>query len=510
MMLKKDFFFTPYFVGAVAAIAISFLIIIQYPGFNKDGTLYLHTANYIQQFGFHHVIAVYTWPFYPALIAKASPLFHLSLLNTAYLYNIIFFTISVLAFIKIITQLGANRSIQWLGLVIILFYRPFNKFNYYIVRDNGYWCFMLLSVIILLHFMQHTRWYYGILWSLCVVIATLFRVEGSFFLLFVPFTMFFSQKSWVEKFKAFFTLYVITIIIGLIMLTVLIMHPDLVQHNLGHFVDVTRSLGYGYKVVYDKFLTYSDLMVQYVLPPLSKSNASGLLFSGVLFYTSYLILAAISVPYIIGIFYAWYRRVAFSRNHLCVIFAYILINIIILFCFTYRDLYFVGRYYIFLTLSVLVFAPFGLMRLYRDWQENKGSNGKKILLIISILFFIAMVVSTLFHIGPSKKYIKQGTDWLAANTNKNVLIYSNIGSVGFMADRKTIGWQLNQPTTYTDFDNVNKQVTPKFWQGCQYLVIDMKNSPDNLNALIALVGVQPIKIFKQHRPNRSLVIFKLY
>jgi len=510
MMTKRNFFFTPYFLGGLAAVIISCLIIMQYPGFNKDGALYLYTASHFQQFGFHQVMAVYSWPFYPILIAQTSSLFHLSLLNTAYLYNIIFFTVSVLAFVKIVTQLGANRSIQWLALIIILFYRPFNKFNYYIVRDNGYWCFMLLSIVILLHFMQYSRWYYGVLWALCVIVATLFRIEGSLFLLFIPFTLFFARKSWGEKFKAFFKLYAIVIIVGLVALIELILHPALIQNHLGHFIDIIRSLAYGYEVIYHRFLQSSSLLAQYVLPPLSKSNAGGLLFSGVLTYTIYLILATISVPYLIGVFYVCYQRMAFSRNHLCVIFAYILINVVMLFCFTYRDLYFVGRYYLFLALSLLIFAPFGLMRLYRDWQENQRSISKKVLLIISMLFFIAMVVSTLFHIGPSKKYIKQGTDWLAANTNKNVLIYSNIGSVGFMADRKTIGWQLNQPTTYTDFDNINKQINPELWQGCQYLVIDIKNSSDNLNALIALVGVQPIKIFKQHRPNRSLVIFKLY
>lgn len=499
---------SPAKVGWLAGCLLGILIIFSYPGFNSDGVLYLYVAQLLQTHELHQAIAIYSWPFFPALVSVLSTYLHISLLNAAYVYNIIFFASTVSVFVKIIQTLGGNRALQWVAMLSILFYRSFNKYNYYVIRDQGYWCFILLSLLLLLEFFKHPAWYKAVLWSACVAMSALFRIEGIAILLLAPFSIFCSHISWRMKGLAWLKLNTLNIIATFILFVYVISHPKSALLNTPRINELHFELFHGMSYVYQQFLNYSNLMAQHVLPDIAKDNASGVLFSGLLTYYVYLLLGVITWPYLILIFYAWYRHITFLQDQWKVIWSYILINMAITLLFTFTKIYFVDRYFQTIALCFLIFVPFGFIKLYQDFLASPNSLWKKALFIFVLLGWAAMVVSSLFHIGPSKRYIQHAKIWVTRNIPKDARIFTNSGQLAFMTNRQMTGWQY-QVVDATSCYNWKSLPNPPVWINAQYLVVDLPQDPQLILSLTQKVGHAPLQIFLQRRPKREVVIYSI-
>src|SRR3990167_848444 len=368
---------SPAKVGWLAGCLLGILIIFSYPGFNSDGVLYLYAAQLLQAHELHQAMAIYSWPFFPALVSVLSTCLHISLLNAAYFYNVIFFASTVSVFVRIIQTLGGNRTLQWVAMFSILFYRSFNKYNYYVIRDQGYWCFTLLGLLLLLEFFKHPAWYKAVLWSVCVAISVLFRVECVAILLFAPFSIFCSHLSWRMKVFSWLKLNALSMIAAVALFIYVIFHPRSTLLNTPRINELHLELFHGMSYVYQQFLNHSDLMAQYVLPDIAKDNASGVLFSGLLTYYIYLLLGVMTWPYLILIFYAWYCRTTFLQDQWKVMWSYLLINMAITLLFTFTKIYFVDRYFQMTALCFLIFVPFGFLSLYQAILTDPKDRWKK-------------------------------------------------------------------------------------------------------------------------------------
>ncbi len=140
------------------------------------------------------------WPFYSVLIYAIARLTHFSYLNSAFLLNGFFTLISVLTFINLVNQLSKNQRVVWLAAAVILLAQEFNAVRTDIVRDHGFWAFYLLSVLFLLKYFRQSElnffsWPFSFGWAICLIVATLFRVEGVIFLILMPFAVFFMAES---------------------------------------------------------------------------------------------------------------------------------------------------------------------------------------------------------------------------------------------------------------------------------------------------------------------------
>ena len=83
---------------------------------------------------------------------------------------------------------------MWLAAGVILLSHELNSVREYIIRDHGFWTFYLSSLFFLLRFFKKPIKSYALGFSLSLAIATLFRVEGSLFLLFLPFYLLYACK----------------------------------------------------------------------------------------------------------------------------------------------------------------------------------------------------------------------------------------------------------------------------------------------------------------------------
>src|SRR6185312_11171405 len=174
---------------------------------NPDAICYLYSAAAMSK-GLvvaTHLCAQAKWPFYSMLIFGLSRITDFSYLVAAYLLDGFFSLISVVTFIAIVSQLTLRTRVVALSAVVILLAHEFNSLRVEIVRDHGFWAFYLLSLFFLLQYFnaanitrrQKTRnqWCYALLWSVSLVIAALFRIEGVVFLLLLPLLVFFEKKT---------------------------------------------------------------------------------------------------------------------------------------------------------------------------------------------------------------------------------------------------------------------------------------------------------------------------
>jgi len=187
-----------YVTAAVASILLSLWIACRESVINPDAICYLLSAQAVGSTGIRgamNLCGQASWPFYSALIYGFARISQFSYTASAYLLDGIFSCISVTAFILIVKELGATRRVMWLAALVILCSHEFISTREYIVRDHGFWAFYLVSLFFMLRYAQRPKWITALAWSASLLTATLFRIEGAFFLLALPFVSWFVSSN---------------------------------------------------------------------------------------------------------------------------------------------------------------------------------------------------------------------------------------------------------------------------------------------------------------------------
>jgi Dolichyl-phosphate-mannose-protein mannosyltransferase len=185
-----------YPIVAAIALALLALSISRHPFLNEDGALYLLVADRIGALGLGAAMQIFDRPFYSALIAAVHALTGLELRWSAYLLNTLFVVVIALAFVDFSRLLYDDaRILPWAALLLLAHPRLNNYFSY-IVRDIGYWAFLLSSWCFLLRHLHSSRWRTLAGWAGCCVLAACFKPEGITFGIVLPLAILFNDGSW--------------------------------------------------------------------------------------------------------------------------------------------------------------------------------------------------------------------------------------------------------------------------------------------------------------------------
>lgn len=508
----------PYSIGASAAVLLSLLIIHHYPVFNSDGLVYLFLAQHYQQLpGLAAAMHTYDWPFFAIGISWLSQILHVSVLTTAYLTNIIFFTVTVVTFIHIVAQLGGGRKTLWLSLLVILFYHPFNHFNYEIIRDHGYWCLMLLSVSLTLHHIQKPRWYWGLLWAVAAIAGTLFRIEGGVFVLLLPWVVLLLRTPWRDKLKIWVQLYGLVLLLAAIFVVCYYLYPQHFDHSQGRVDNLLQQLMFGWQKLFHAFHHYSAKMSQHVMPDLFAKDAGPILAFGIIgFYCYQLVFDVLGLSYALACIYAVCKRAVLgSYNQQLVLLAYIILNVMITLTFAFQRLHFVPRYSQFLGLCLVIYAPFAIEHLYRTIRKSDAQRwGYRLLLLVIILGWIRMTVGSVIPFGSTKVYIEQAGQWVQQHASRQDKILTNIAQLNFMLSdyQQVEGWQCARsaitdtlPNKWCfDWSNLNQ----KSWPNAKWAVIKIENDA-HVRDLKKAMPNQPAAVMTNHDGDKRVMIFQL-
>lgn len=491
---------TLYSIAAFFSILLSVWAAIKTVVINPDAICYLYSAEALEKgltFA-SHLCEQAKWPFYSILIYGVTQLTHLSSIHAAYLLNGFFSLMTVISFVAIVDLLTKNRRLVALSVLIILLAHELNGLRVEIIRDHGFWAFYLLSLFFgLRYFLQKNNdsWCNAFLWSVCLIIATLFRIEGAVFLLLFPFVAFFATRQTVmQKFKTFLQFYSIILLGGFALLCWLMLHP---AQQLGRLTEIQFQMQHGMTEFIHSFQQTASALSAHVLNGFSARDAYWIVMGMLVIWYMFIVISNVSPIYALLIIYAWIKKSAyFTRETRWVLWAYSVINILITFIFFVDHLFLAKRYLIALSLILMLWIPFAL--------DNLILQNRKWLLLLAVIGIMIYGAGGIFDFGQSKKYIRDGGDWLALHAASNKKIYSNdyqllyysqhVGNTIFSVGKK--------------FENLNSISNGK-WRQYDYIALRVSHNDLKNNSILREIKLSPIVIYQNDR-NDQVRIYEIH
>lgn len=471
---------------------------------NTDGIFYLRVAQqFLDQPSLMSVSTdpLYGWSFFSIFIAFTKRLTGLSLLVSAQLICVFFQIMIAVGYVLILKTLGGSKRVQWIGLVCILALPHLNDYRAYVVRDFGYWAGYLFALLALLKFMRKPSWLLALLWGGASLGAALFRVEGVLFLFIMPiFFCFNGNYSWRKRLLGLLQLY--SLLLGLLVIVLGFVFTSLkvdlsIFSRLDEFnIFFTHGLSLA-KQHYVSTLTQMQAVQSNILA--ARALPKVMVF-GLSIYLVYKIFSVTDFVFTTLICYGLvFNRPNFNRSDWLVLIPYMIINLLIAMVFVILFFFLSGRYIMALSLTLLVILPFTLDDIFTR-IENSAVFAKKWrwlkpgFVILVIIFLADAIIST----GPSKHYLKQSGYWLAHNTPKNSVLYTNSEHILFYARGAIPQW-----SEWLISDEKHPEVQLK---NADYLVLRVSHKrgiPDSFST--QLQGNEPIKVFNNNHDDQVLI-----
>lgn len=508
MIIKGGFWekeSTVYFFAILASLLLSFWLGYSESVINPDAICYLLSAETLGTSGLKAAMQLCgqaKWPFYSILIYGFAKLAHCSYLFSAYFLDALFSALSVFIFIRIVKELGATRSVLWLAAGVILLSHEFNSVREYIIRDHGFWAFYLLSLFYLLRFFHKPHWLTALSWSGSLIIATLFRIEGAFFLLALPFIMlFFTPYTLLQRIKYFFLLNIPAIIMMAALGSWLLFQPQETLAKFGRVSEVTTQIQQGWYIMTARYEATRNAMVQHVLLAESSSDANLVLFLVLVTWYVVSVLGNVSWVYAALVVTAWLKKARpFTLGATCVLGGYLIVNVIITFGFLLERLFLSKRYLIALSLILMLWVPFALSYL---WKKRESVKHRLFLWLASLFIFVS-ALGGIIDFGHSKAYIHEAGDWIAEHVPKNAKLYAN--DYQLMYYSKHFGPKLfEQPPGEARLEGIDNEG----WKQYDYLALRLsKKNEDKVEAILAKLPLKPVQVFTNKRGDK-VAIYKV-
>ncbi len=390
---------------------------------NRDGILYLKAAQSFLDSGIKGLLRLYKWPFYPILIAITSKYLFISLENAAYAWNTLFVAIIVVAFISIVREVKVSRSLQFFSMIIIIGHPRLHHWTKYIIRDLGYWAFLMLFVLCIIRYCHKARWKHFLLGGLCLIIASLFRIEGIIFILLYPLIFLVREEPFFNRMKKALLLYAILLVISGM--------AAFFCHLKG--INIYTSTRLSEINIYMKCFSKVSAKLHHkgvmagnaILAKPAKKWGTLFVSSGLMGIFIYkLIMTIWPVHFLLALYSILKGLFSTNRKIMAIIWILLAINILIPLFFLYESFFLSYRFLMPASLLILLFVPFALERIYNNIRENKNRSLKIFNTIIMLTFFVLFIGA---YMPPkhSKAYIRDAAIWIRHNIPSDCPIYSN-------------------------------------------------------------------------------------
>jgi len=466
------------FSTAFLSILISFWIWFKTDILNPDAICYLQSAESMKQ-GIQYAMQICGqahWPFYTLIISVFHDVTQISYINAAYILDGFFSLLSVMVFVVIIGLLKKPEQSNILllfGAIVILSSHIFNDTRHYIIRDHGYWAFYLLAFFSLLKFYNTHKYYYAYMWGFCSILATLFRIEGVVFLIFIPFSVWFSAEMvWKERLKIFLQLNTLSILSGILLCVVLFYHPP---ESLGRLQEINFSHAFSF---INTFQQKAALLKQVLMNADATVNPQIILFFTLISWYLYSVINNVSWVFAVLAIFAIKKHLL--QKSTIVIWTYLIVNVFITFLFLTDAMFLSKRYLLALSLILMLYVPFALYDLMqRKWIF------KCILVVILI-----STIGSLFNVGHSKRYIRDAGEWLRQNVPAYTTLYSN--------DRLLMYYSKHFVNQI--FEKEREKKKKKNLKQYDYIALRI-NKHNNNDALKMLEGIHltPLQVFSNNK-----------
>ncbi len=488
-----------------AALLAGWMQYIQHGWINPDSVLYFEAAKLFAigqcQQGFN----IFPWPLYSLCIAAVHKITGLEIQLSAQVLHALFFAITTFSFLKVI-QLAGGSSRAALAGALILFSSQYlvGDILEMLMRDQGFWAFFLSSLVFFIKFYKTKRYQDAIFWQICIIIATLFRIEGISYLIFLPVILLFAQQeTWDQRIRNFLKCNFLNIALGTIVLGALLLSSNSSISNFGRLSEVFTSNFFQELTL--QLRNKSNIMSQQVLGKYLQDFATqGLLLT----FLYVMIVKAISSTGIANVSLAMFtiqsKHQLIDDQAFRVLRAAAIIAIINMALIITKTFVLSGRYVLALSFILMIFASFYLADLFK-YLESKSNSDRKLkwLTIALVGFMLLSLVKNILPKAEGYNYMQDAVTWVNTNNKENKPVFYDDSRVRFYANAPFVG------TGSDSWFIVTSAIENQSIQKYDFLLINHSAKHPEREKLIKekLTQYSEVKRFTSHNTKKTLVIY---
>ncbi len=491
-----------YAMLVVVSVGISLWSVYQDNVINDDGVWYLEVASLFTAGEWRSAYSHYPWPFYPLLISLVSQATGLGLEYAAHLLNALLYPLVVIFFVRLVQELGADRQVTIAAGIIILIYPGLNDYRSMIIRDAGYWAFFLLSSLLFMRYFVRPQWRYALGWALSMLLATLFRVEGFIFFLFLPLvTLVRRDLTWARRWVLLAKASSLLGVVALVNLIAMSIVPQWSLRRAGRLVEVIDWLANASSITLQSWSEKADLLERTLLGTGSMKYTVAVVVGGLLVFLVLKFIEVLTPVYAVLTAYALKKKTRFRLPHAHLVLVWLaILNVLILIGFVSRFYLLQGRYLVALCLLVMLPIPFVVVSIFREWSTaREGRLRKNWLFPVVCVFLLIVAVDGLVSFGADKRYMKQAGTWVKNERGGTGTVFANELALLYYAGEQGI------TTKARDFSWDHAIAVIKDGDEVDYYAIRVKRKhPEREQEVEKILG-EPVKQFVNNRGDKVLV-----
>jgi hypothetical protein len=494
------------FIVLMAMLLAAQMQYIQHGWINPDSVLYFESARLFALGQWKEAVHVWNWPLYPALIAAIHKISSLGIQTSAQILNVLFFGLTAFSFIQII-RLAGGRQLTMAAGALILFSSQYivGDVLEMLMRDEGFWAFYLTGLVFFIRFYQHLRFRDAVLWQLCAITATLFRIEAITYLVLLPSLFLFSFNiSFKERVRYFLISHALNIFLALGLVLAIALHGDLSIKSFGRLQEVfTLNL---YNELTGRLFSKAAIMSNEVLGKyLEEFAVQGLLltFLYVIFVKS--ISTAGLVNLVMAVFTVKNRTAlveskAYSALSYAALISLTNMALIITKAFVLSSRYVVGFAFI-----IMILASFQFAKILKAHEHPSEKTPKSQWLAIALIIFMLLgLIKNVLPKSEGYNYMQDAAAWVTTHNTEKKPVFS---------DESRIRYYIGNTFTRNNGENwdvVTREIDNHQIQHYEYLLISHSAKYQEREKTIAdkLPQFKEVKRFDSAKSKKSIVIYQ--
>jgi hypothetical protein len=500
---------------ALASLLLSLQAVYFDDILNRDGIMYLQMVEAYLAGGLIAARTIFDWPAFSILVAWIHQITPFSIETNAFITNSLLFLLLTDALVLISSIIVSSQRQLLIASILILCFMPINEYRDFIIRDVGYWAFCSLALYQFMKYMQTSSFSRATLWQAFMIIAILFRIEGTVIFLALPLFLLFNQPFTIA-FKQLIQTYYLLLISSFIIILFVLTQADIVSafSKLASIPSTYLNLN----KYSEKLITSSEIIETQILNKYSADYAPLMVISGLLTMLVYKILKLFSASYII-IYLTTLNKKSTSHFPLYqkLLFYFFALNILILTIFLFKQYFISGRYTILALIGLLLLViPRLCQNIERFWLNK---DLWPLTLIGLALFYSVADTATLSN---SKTYIKDTALWAAHNLPSGSRVITDDEFTFYYFDRESTAVSLCVKPIFrpNDFTAEHASINPYPSGFCSeekatdyrnydyVLVVEKKRHPE-LRAFLKTLSIKRIYYLENDRLEDGASVYQV-
>ena len=420
------------------AVAGSLLLSV-YAGFtvsvpNDDAFLYVRAAEIFLDDGIGAAFEHFAWAGYSVLIGLVAAT-GIEFLTAAYVLNGLFFAVLAYAFVSICREFSEDRALLTLAALTILLFPEINEYRYQILRDAGFWAFVMLGMWRLIRYGADGSWKSCLYYCGALLLAAIFRPEAMLYLVIAPLCLLFDRRH--ERAQRYLLCFraqgaavaalLLCFLAGLAFSLNLFQQAAALASSYTPFLQSLLNPG-GQEMATMAQAIFGEHAATY-----SGRYLPFFLLAGLMVILAAELLYAVGMPFsLILIWGYWKKWLLPDRDKALPVIVFAAINLLVVLAFLLVTRYLTSRYAMVFSLGLALAAPFTARETLA-----RMAPGTRLAPWLLALFFVFSAVDSYYTFGRSKSYVHDAVEWLNDNGGESAQLLTNNRAVAYYSGMVT-------------------------------------------------------------------------